>query len=54
MLYTTKQFWDSSGTQVCGIVHHKYGLDFDNDSNAQNSEIIQTIRIQKIFYKIPI
>merc|ERR1712131_437852 len=29
-------------------------LDFDNDSYAQNSEIIQTIRIQKNFLKIPI
>ena len=25
-------------------------LDFDNDSYAQNSEIIKTIRIQKIFF----
>ena len=29
-------------------------MDFDNDSYAQNSEIIQTIRIQKNFFKIPI
>ena len=29
-------------------------LDFDNDSYAQNSEIILTIRIQKNFFKIPI
>ena len=29
-------------------------LDFDNDSYAQNSEIIQKIRIQKNFFKIPI
>ena len=29
-------------------------LDFDNDSYAQNSEIILTIGIQKNFFKIPI
>jgi len=37
------------------VVHTKFlFLDFDNDSYAQNSEIIQTIRIQKNFLKIPI
>ena len=37
------------------VVHTKFlFLDFDNDSYAQNSEIIQTIRIQKKFLKIPI
>ena len=37
----------------CGT-HKLFFLDFDNDSYAQNSEIIKTIRIQKIFLKIPI
>ena len=47
-------------THKCSIVCHICGthkiltLDFDNDSYAQNSEIIQTIRIQKNFFKIPI
>ena len=37
------------------MVHTKIiFLDFDNDSYAQNSEIIQTISIQKNFLKIPI
>ena len=37
------------------MVHQKnFFWDFDNDSYAQNSEIIQTIRIQKNFFKIPI
>ena len=37
------------------MVHTKiFFLDFDNDSYAQNSEIIKTIRIQKNFFKIPI
>ena len=37
------------------VVHTKMiYLDFDNDSYVQNSETIQTIRIQKFFFKIPI
>ena len=37
------------------MVHTKIiFLDFDNDSYAQNSEIILTIRIQKNFFKIPV
>ena len=37
------------------VVHTKiFFWDFDNDSYAQNSEIILTIRIQKNFFKIPI
>ena len=37
------------------MVHTKiFFWDFDNDSYAQNSEIILTIRIQKNFFKIPI
>ena len=37
------------------VVHTKMiYLDFDNDSYVQNSETIQTIRIQKFFLKIPI
>ena len=37
------------------VVHTKiFFWDFGNDSYAQNSEIILTIRIQKNFFKIPI
>ena len=37
------------------VVHTKiFFWDFDNDSYAQNSEIILTIRIQKNFLKIPV
>ena len=37
------------------MVHTRFlFLDFDNDSYAQNSEFIQTIRIQKNFLKIPV
>ena len=39
---------------ICGMYTNKFFLDFHNDSYAQNSEIILTIRIQKNFFKIPI
>ena len=63
-----EQYRDFRGIHVCGIVytlthkccivchlcgtHKLFFLDFDNDTYAQNSEIIKAIRIQKNFFKI--
>ena len=63
-----KQYRDFRGIHVCGIVytlthkccivchlcgtHKLFFLNFDNDTYAQNSEIIKAIRIQKNFFKI--
>ena len=51
-----KQCRDSWGTQVCGIVHHICGkhnffLILTMTPMPKNSIIIQTIRIQKNFFK---
>ena len=49
-----KQYRDFWGIHICGIVYHICG-NFDPQMwYAQNSEIIETIRIQKNFLKIPI